>query len=90
MKEQLRESEKQYKLLVKNLPGVLYKGYKDWSVEFFDRKIESLTGYDVNEFNTRKLKWFDLVIEEDVEAAKAHFIKDKRYTLDTSKRSNRL
>jgi len=83
MKEQLRESEKQYKLLVKNLPGVLYKGYKDWSVEFFDRKIESLTGYDVDEFNTRKLKWSDLIMEEDVEAAKAHFIKalktDKSY-----------
>jgi PAS domain S-box-containing protein len=83
MKEQLRESEKQYKLLVKNLPGILYKGYKDWSVEFFDRKIKSLTGYDVNEFNTRKMKWSDIIVEEDVEAAREHFIKalktDKSY-----------
>jgi len=83
MKEQLRESEKQYKLLVKNLPGVLYKGYKDWSVQFFDRKIESFTGYDVNEFNTRKMKWSDIIVEEDVEAAREHFIKalktDKSY-----------
>ncbi|PNX45846.1 MAG: hypothetical protein BV456_13075 [Thermoplasmata archaeon M8B2D] len=83
MKEQLRESEKQYKLLVKNLPGILYKGYKDWSVEFFDRKIESLTGYDVSKFNTRKMKWSDIIVEEDVEAAREHFIKalktDKSY-----------
>ena len=83
MKQQLQESEKQYKLLVKNLPGVLYKGYKDWSVEFFDKKIESLTGYDVNKFNTRKMKWSDIIVEEDVEAAREHFIKalktDKSY-----------
>jgi PAS domain S-box-containing protein len=83
MKKQLLESEKQYKLLVKNLPGVLYKGYKDWSVQFFDRKIESFTGYDVNEFNTRKMKWSDIIVEEDVEAAREHFIKalktDKSY-----------
>ena len=83
MKEQLRESEKQYKLLVKNLPGILYKGYKDWSIEFFDRKIESLTGYDVDEFNALKMKWSDIIVEEDVEAAREHFIEaletDKSY-----------
>ncbi|MBU0987636.1 MAG: DUF3365 domain-containing protein, partial [Proteobacteria bacterium] len=42
----LRESEKNYKLLLKNLPGIIFKGYKDWSVEFMDRKIQLLTGYD--------------------------------------------
>jgi PAS domain S-box-containing protein len=83
MKKQLLESEKQYKLLVNNLPGIVYKGYKDWSVEFFDRKIKSLTGYDVKKFNTRKMKWSDIIVEEDVEAAREHFIKalktDKSY-----------
>jgi PAS domain S-box-containing protein len=83
MEAQLRESEEKYRLLVNNLPGVLYKGYKDWSVEFFDRKIELLTGYDVNEFNARKMKWSDIIVEEDVEAAREHFIEaletDKSY-----------
>jgi len=83
MEAQLRESEKKYRLLVNNLPGVLYKGYKDWSVEFFDRKIELLTGYDVDEFNARKMKWSDIIVEEDVEAAREHFIEaletDKSY-----------
>jgi PAS domain S-box-containing protein len=41
----LRESEEKYRLLVDNLPSIVYKGYKDWSVEFFDEKIEVLTGY---------------------------------------------
>jgi PAS domain S-box-containing protein len=81
--ERLRESEEKYRLLMKNLPGVLYKGYKDWSVEFFDRKIELLTGYDVNKFNARKMKWSDIIVEKDFEAVREHFIKalktDKSY-----------
>jgi PAS domain S-box-containing protein len=79
----LRESEEKYRLLVNNLPGVVYKGYKDWSIEFFDIKIELLTGYDVNEFNTRKMKWSDIIVEEDFEAAREHFVEglktDKSY-----------
>jgi len=74
MEERLRESEEKYRLLVNNLPGVVYKGYKDWSVEFFDRKIEFMTGYDVNEFNARKMKWSDIIFDKDVEAAREHFI----------------
>ena len=72
--EALRESEEKYRLLVNNLPGIVYKGYKDWSVEFFDRKIELLIGYDVDEFNSRKMKWSDIIVEEDFEAAKVCFI----------------
>jgi len=33
-----------------------------------------LTGYDADEFNARKMKWSDIIIEEDLEAAKEHFI----------------
>ncbi len=74
MGERLRESEGKYRLLVKNLPGIVYRGHKDWSVEFFDRKIESLTGYDVDEFTSGKMKWSDIIVEEDFEAAKENFI----------------
>ncbi len=81
--EALRESEKKYRLLVKNLPSIVYKGYKDWSVEFFDSKIESLTGYNKDEFNTKKIKWSDIIVKEDVENAKTSFIQalktDKSY-----------
>jgi len=70
-------------LLVKNIPSIVYKGYKDWSVDFFDKKIEPLTGYDVDEFNSRRMKWIDIIVEEDLEAAREIFIQalktDKSY-----------
>ena len=70
----LRESEEEYKSLIKNIPSIVYKGYKDWSVHFFDKKIESITGYDVKDFNSRKLKWIDVIVEEDVKKTKKRFI----------------
>ena len=81
--EALRESEEKYRLLVKNIPSIVYKGYKDWSVDFFDEKIESLTGFNNNEFNSRRMKWIDIIVEEDIEAARKIFIQafktDKSY-----------
>jgi len=81
--EALRKSEEKYRLLVKNLPSIVYRGFKDWSVEFVDDKIEVLTGYNLAEFNTRRIKWSDMIIEEDIKAARTVFIQalkaDKSY-----------
>jgi PAS domain S-box-containing protein len=83
MEEQLRESEKNYRLLVKNMPGVVFKGYKDWSVEFIDEKIEALTGYAAAEFNSKNMKWSDIIVAEDLEVSKESFVEalksDKPY-----------
>jgi len=79
----LRESEEQYRLLVKNLPSIVYKGFKDYYVEFFDNKIEALTGYNQDEFNLKQKKWSEIIIKEDIYSAKASFIRalkdDKSY-----------
>ncbi|TFG89290.1 MAG: PAS domain S-box protein [Candidatus Atribacteria bacterium] len=71
----LRRSEENYRLLIKTLPSIVYIGLKDWSIKLFDDKIESITGYGVDEFNSRKMKWSDVIHEEDLETAKESFLK---------------
>ena len=73
--EVLGESEEQYRLLVQNLPAIVYRGFKDWTVQFFDEKVGHLTGYSSEEFNSKGLKWSDIIVEEDFETAKQDFIK---------------
>jgi PAS domain S-box-containing protein len=72
--EALRQSEKKYRLLVNQLPAVVFEGYRDWSVDFFDDKIEMLTGYSKDDFDSRRLKWSDLILPEDLDYAKNIFI----------------
>jgi len=73
--EILAESEMRCPLLPKDLPGFVYKGFKDWSVEFTDNKVEALTGYSREEFNSKKLKWSDLILKEDIKFARESFIR---------------
>jgi two-component system cell cycle sensor histidine kinase/response regulator CckA len=91
IEEALRESEEKYKLLLKNLPSIVYKGYKDWSVEFFDDKIQQLTGFDVDRINSKQITMLDLIVGEDIESARRSFIQalktDKSYVREFRIRS---
>lgn len=73
--EALRKNEEKYRLLVNQIPAVVFKGYADWSVDFFDNKIEALTGYSKEEFDSRQKKWCELILPEDLGQAKGRFIK---------------
>jgi PAS domain S-box-containing protein len=79
----LRESERKYRLLVNQIPATVFRGYGDWSVDFFDDKIEVLTGYSREDFNSRRVKWCDLIPAEDFDYAQQKFIEalrtDKSY-----------
>ena len=66
----LRAGEQKYHLAIKHIPGLVCRGYEDWSVDFIDNKVGELTGYDKKEFDARRLKWGDLIVKEDVEAVK--------------------
>jgi len=74
MEAELRESETRYRLLINNIPSIVYRGYKDWSVDFMDEKIRLLTGYRMEEFNSRERKWSEVVVGRDIEIAKQAFI----------------
>jgi PAS domain S-box-containing protein len=81
--EVLLESDHDFTLLLNNIPAVVFKGYVDGSVDFFDQKIEALTGYPRNDFESRQRKWTDLVLEEDFDTVKQAFVQglktDKSY-----------
>ncbi len=70
----LRENEEKYSLLVKNLPSLVYWGFKDWSVEYVDDKIEQFTGYRQDEFSSKKMKWSDVIYKEDLAVASASVV----------------
>jgi PAS domain S-box-containing protein len=70
----LLESEEKYRLLVSKLPAVVFKGYADWTVDFLDDKIETLTGYRKADFDFRRLKWSEVILSEDLLSAKEAFI----------------
>jgi PAS domain S-box-containing protein len=72
--EALQESEKKYRLLVNQIPAVVFKGHPDWSVDFFDEKVEALTGYPKEDFDSRRVKWRDLIPAEDLDYAQRVFI----------------
>jgi len=76
--EALLESEEKYRLLVSKLPALVFKGYADWAVDFFDDKIEALTGYCKAEFDSRRLKWSDVIRPEDLQGAKDAFVQGLR------------
>ena len=69
----LQENEKNYRMLVKSLPSIIFKGYLDGSADFFDDRFEELTGYPVEEFNSRRMKWQDIIVPEDVPRVKNAF-----------------
>ena len=70
----LRDSEERYRLLLKNIPAVVYKGYLDGTVDFVDGKVEELVGYPKREFDLRKMNWLDVVLPEDRKKFKESFL----------------
>jgi PAS domain S-box-containing protein len=72
--EALRESEEKYRLLVSQIPAMVFRGYGDWSIDPLDEKVEVLTGYSKEDFEARRVKWCDLIPAEDLDYAAGVFI----------------
>jgi diguanylate cyclase (GGDEF)-like protein/PAS domain S-box-containing protein len=69
--EALQDNEQKYRLLTGTIPAVVFRGYGDGAVEFFDDKVVEVAGYEKEDFNSRRRKWTDLIYPEDLEPAKA-------------------
>jgi PAS domain S-box-containing protein/putative nucleotidyltransferase with HDIG domain len=69
------QNKQEFEILIDNLPGVAFKGYIDGTIDFYDHKVENLTGYPKKVFESRRKKWTDLILSEDLPKVKTAFIK---------------
>ncbi|HAA02475.1 MAG TPA: hypothetical protein DCE18_03780 [Syntrophobacteraceae bacterium] len=51
-----------------------YRGYKDGTVEFFGNQVEALTGHSKDDFNSKRLRWTDVIYAADRESVKQSFV----------------
>ena len=78
LEENFRRSERDFRIVVDNIPAVTFKGYLDGTVDLFDKKIEALTGYPPEAFGPTGVNWTSLIHEEDRRAARVAFIEALR------------
>jgi len=50
--------------LILNTPGMFYNGRPDWTTEIITQSGE-ISGYSVDEFNSGKINWMDIIHHED-------------------------
>ncbi|MCB2205241.1 PAS domain-containing protein [bacterium] len=66
---EFRKSTEQYRSLVGNLPGAVYRCANDayWTMEFISHQVEELTGYPCTDFINNEVRSYNSVIlPEDV------------------------
>ncbi|MBI5576374.1 MAG: PAS domain-containing protein [Deltaproteobacteria bacterium] len=56
--------------LMNNVPGMVYRGRRDWSLELIGADVERITGYRPDEFLDGGVVWRDLIHPEDLESVK--------------------
>jgi PAS domain S-box-containing protein len=68
-----RKSAEQRVSLINNLPGVVYRGHRDWSVSFMGAQVEQVTGYAAGEFLDGTIRWKDRIHPSDLDSLKRVF-----------------
>ncbi|MDM8528939.1 PAS domain S-box protein [Anaerolineales bacterium HSG24] len=64
--EALRESETKFNTLIRNIPGMVYKAFPDWSAEIV-RGSRELCGYSAEELTSNKVNWLNIIHPDDKE-----------------------
>ena len=64
--ERLLESKIKFRTLSQNIPGMIYRGRADWSTEMMTNTI-LVSGYSVDDFNSGKINWLDIIYLDDKE-----------------------
>jgi PAS domain S-box-containing protein len=71
IKDALRSSQAEYKSLLQNIPGMVYRARPDWSTEIIANS-KSVCGYTIQEFDSRRVNWLDMIHPAD----KARVVKE--------------
>jgi len=66
IEEELRKSEIKHRTLIKNIPGMVYRAYKDWSAEIISG-CEKISGYTSAELNRKEKNWLSVIHPDDIE-----------------------
>jgi PAS domain S-box-containing protein len=72
--QRLQKSEEKYRMLVSTIPAMVFTGYADGSVDFVGDRVTRLTGFSKEAFDTRELKWTEVIYPEDRVEAKDIFL----------------
>ncbi len=76
--------------LMNNVPGVVYRGNRDWSISFIGAEVESVTGYTAAEFIGGAVGWKGLIHPEDLASIKEVFRKAVRAREKVLRREYRI
>jgi PAS domain-containing protein len=65
--EDLQSNERQYRTLVQNIPGIVYRCMIDqyWSMLYLNDAIEEITGYPASDFINNQVRSYDSIIHPD-------------------------
>ncbi|MFX1393166.1 MAG: PAS domain S-box protein [Promethearchaeota archaeon] len=64
--KKLKESEEKYRTLINHIPGMVYRANPDWTVAFISNS-KVISGYNEEDFISKKLNWINLVHPNDKE-----------------------
>lgn len=67
LQQELQHRDEQHRALWNAIPGMMYRGRPDWSLEIVSHHAEQITGYTVEEFRSGAVNWRDLIHPDDRE-----------------------
>jgi len=65
LQELLHHRDEQLRALLNAIPGMVYQGRPDWTVEIVNDQAAQLTGYPVEDFRSGAVNWLDLIHPDD-------------------------
>jgi PAS domain S-box-containing protein len=81
--ERNRDLARELTSLINNVPGIVYRGYRDWSLSFIGAGVEPVTGYPPDTFTSGAVGWKEIIHPDDMEQVKETFRNAAKEKADT-------